>query len=85
MKSFFCLVLVSLLSLIPFSLSSAIGGGGIGGAKCGYITYQEFCSAASESTRTKCAAKFGGKPSCTFLNCDGSTIEMGGPLYGCTN
>lgn len=71
--------------MMPMANAAGPGGGGIGGggADCGYISFMEYCDATETSERITCDSSIGGESSCTLVNCDGTQIELGGPLRGC--
>jgi hypothetical protein len=84
MKSYLIqgICLLFLAGFSTFSLNAATGGGS--GRTCGYTTFTEPCQ-GSNNQRTKCKAVWDGTASCTMISCDGSTIDLGGPLHGCEN
>lgn len=76
---------MAIFGFTPMVNAAGPGGGGIGGggADCGYISFMEYCDATRTSERTTCDSSIGGESSCTLVNCDGTQIELGGPLRGC--
>lgn len=74
-----------LFCMMPMANAAGPGGGGIGGggADCGYISILEYCDASQDSERQTCQPEWGGSFDCTLVNCDGTQIQLNGPLTGC--